>query len=267
MADRSIQAFNDFLVPAGAVAIYWFGQSSFAFKDEQGTVVLVDPYFPRERPPERFIHAEPPVDEAQVRTDYVLLTHDHRDHTCAESISRIAAAWPGARFVGPVESVRRAVEAGVDPARTQVIQAGEAASLGTMTAHAVYSKPPQGDPSAGIPAPDVTHLGYVLEAGGVRIYISGDPIHTFANLEELTSAVARLRPDVGLLTTHPTEGEFPFFDGCVRMAQAVGIKTAIPSHYQCFVKRNYDPVQWAACFEGTGIETRIIPYNTWIVYP
>lgn len=267
MVDRSISTFNEVQVSPGSVAIHWFGQSSFAFKDEKGTVLLVDPYFPRERPPERFIHSEPPVDEAEVRTDYVLLTHNHRDHTCGETVARIAQAWPGARFVGPVESVERVVEAGVDRGKTQVIAAGETASLGSITAHAVYAKPPEGDPSAGIPAPDVTHLGYVLEAGGVRIYISGDPINTFAELEELTSAVARLRPEVGLLTTHPTEGEFPFFDGSVRMAKAIGLKTAIPAHYQCFVKRNYDPDEWADAFEGSGVKTRIIPYNTWVLYP
>lgn len=267
MIDRSIKSFNALRVAPGAVAIHWFGQSSFAFKDEHGTVVLVDPYFPRERPVEKFIHAKPPVDEGEVPTDYVLLTHNHRDHTCGESVARIAQAWKGARFVGPPESVQRVLEEGIDPARTQVIQAGESVALGTMTAHAVYAKPPQGDPRAGIPAPDVTHLGYVLEASGRRIYISGDPINTFADLQELTSAVARLRPEVGLLTTHPTEGEFPFFEGSVRMAQAIGIKAAIPAHYQCFVKRTYDPAEWAAHFEGTGIETRIIPYNTWVTYP
>src|SRR5687768_13475282 len=75
-------ALNTLAVPAGAVAIWWFGQSSFALKDGSGTVVQIDPFFPRDRPPERFIHAEPPLDEAELRTDYVLLTHDHSDHTC-----------------------------------------------------------------------------------------------------------------------------------------------------------------------------------------
>ena len=66
-----------------------------------------------------------------------------------------------------------------------MINAGETARLATMTAHAVYAKPPAGDPARGIKPPDVTHLGYVVEADPVRVYISGDPIHTFADLDEL----------------------------------------------------------------------------------
>jgi hypothetical protein len=37
-------------IPSGAVGIQWFGQSWFAFKDAQGTVLQVDPYGPRTRP-------------------------------------------------------------------------------------------------------------------------------------------------------------------------------------------------------------------------
>ena len=73
---------SDFInldVPDGAVAIHWFEQSSFAIKSRTGTTILVDPYFPKERPSDRFIYAQPPVEEAEFPTDLVLLTHDHKD--------------------------------------------------------------------------------------------------------------------------------------------------------------------------------------------
>ena len=93
--------FVELAVPAGAVAIHWFEQSSYAIKDNQGTMMLVDPYFPHERPAERFIHAAPPVDEAELPVDYVLLTHDHLDHTHAETLRRVLQASPKAIFAGP----------------------------------------------------------------------------------------------------------------------------------------------------------------------
>ena len=37
-------------VPEGSIAVHWFEQSSFALKDPSGTIVQIDPYFPRERP-------------------------------------------------------------------------------------------------------------------------------------------------------------------------------------------------------------------------
>jgi L-ascorbate metabolism protein UlaG (beta-lactamase superfamily) len=255
-------------VPEGHIAVHWFEQSSFAVKDSHGTIIQIDPYFPHVRPPERYLHAEPPLDEAQLPTDYVLLTHDHSDHTCVESIERIQAAYPQARFVGPYESIDRIMnKAGVSAESVITLRAGQSIELGSMVAHAVYAKPPEGDPAAGIKPPDVTHLGYVLATDSVRLYISGDPIHTFADQPALVQAVAALRPNLGLLTSHPTEGEFPFYAGCVQMAQRIGLKHAVPVHRACFVKRDYDPQEWAAQFPAGGPQPLIIPRNQLIIYP
>ena len=49
----------DLKVPNGSIAVHWFEQSSFALKDSAGTIVQIDPYFPRERPADRFIYTEP----------------------------------------------------------------------------------------------------------------------------------------------------------------------------------------------------------------
>ena len=254
-------------VPERSVAIQWFGQSSFALQDAAGTIVQVDPYFPRERPADRFVHGESPLDEASLRTDYVLLTHDHSDHTCVESLLRIHAAFPAARFVGPAESIARVTQSGIPEALTTIVAVGDTAQLGGMSAHAVWSKPPAGMPQDGIQPPDVQHFGYVIQAGGVGVYISGDPINTLADHDELLKPISDLKPDIGLLTTHPSEGEFPFFEGSARMAQKLGLKAAVPAHYACFVKRNYDPQEWASHLPAGGPTPIIIPYNDFVIYP
>ncbi len=255
-------------VPVSHVAIHWFEQSSFAVKDSHGTIVQIDPYFPRLRPVERFIHPEPPLDEAQLPADYVLLTHAHGDHTCSESIERIWKNYPQVHFIGPQESIDQILaDTTVNADHTKTIRAGESAALGAMTAYAVYAKPSAGDPAANISPPDVTHLGYVLETAGLRLYFSGDPINTFAEQADLVQAVAALRPDIGFLTNHPTEGEFPFYDGCVKMAQRIGLKHAVPAHRACFVKRDYDPQEWAAQFPAARPKPLIIPRNSHIIYP
>lgn len=255
-------------VPEGAAGIHWLGQNSYAIKDPHGTIIQIDPYFPHDRPADRYVHSEPALDESQLPTHYVLMTHDHSDHTCIESIERIHKSWPGAKYAGPEESIKRILEqTEIDENLTTVIKAGEDVKLGTMTAHAVYGKPPNGDPNAGIKPPDVTHLGYVIEAGDVRIYNSGDDINTFADLDDLVKPVADLHPDIGFITMHPTEGEFPFIDGSIKMAQKMGLKTVVPSHYSCFVKRDYDPQQWVDQFPQDGPKPLLIPYNSHIVYP
>ncbi len=256
--------FEDLVVPPKTVGIHWFGQSTFALKDAAGTIVQVDPYYPAERPVETFIHARPPLHEASLRTDYILLTHNHGDHTCLESIERIRAAYPDVRIVGPSESAAAVQEAGVPQEEVSVVTAGDEAELGSMKVHTVWAKLPAGLPEDNIEPPDVQHLGYVVDAGGVRVYLSGDPVNTFGNHEELLAPVRQLQPDIGLLTNHPNEGEFPFFDGSAKMAKSIGLKAAVPAHYACFVSRNYDPHEWASHLEG--VEPLVIPYNQSAVY-
>ena len=260
--------FAKLAVPEGSAGIHWFEQNSYAIKDSHGTIALIDPYFPHNRPADVFVHTRPPLDESQLPTNYVLLTHSHLDHTCSETLGRIHESWRGARYAGPVESIKKILaETKIDTNHTMTIAAGQSVKLGTMTAHAVYAKPPNGDPKAGIAPPDVTHLGYVIEAGNVRLYFTGDEINTFAKLDDLVNAVAALHPDIGFLTTHLAEGEFPFFDGSILMAQRIGLKTAVPAHYACFVKRDYDPRKWAAMFPPDGPKPLIIPPNSYIIYP
>ena len=259
--------FDQLPILPGHVGVHWFGQSSFALKDDAGTIVQIDPFFPKDRPPERFIQPEPPLDEATLPTDYVLLTHDHGDHTCIESLLRIHQAYPKTEFFGPPESAANMIENGIPATQITTVSAGDEINVGSMRAHAVWAKPPDGAPEDGIAAPDVTHLGFVIEAGGKRIYVSGDPINTFAEHDELTVPIAALKPEIGFLTTHPDEGEFPYFDGSAKTAQKLGLKVAVPAHYACFVKRTYDPNKWAAEVEAQGIETIIIPYDGSLVYP
>ncbi len=243
---------SELKVPDGGVAISWFGQNSFALKNSAGKVVLIDPYFPQDRPAERFIYPERPIDERQTYADAVLLTHDHGDHTCMESLLRLLEANPELTVVGPPESIER-IEAEETKAQLWPVVAGEKRSAGGMTAHAVYSKLPG--------VGNCTHLGFVIDTGGGRVYVSGDPQNDLAEQDKLIGPIKALKPDIGLLTTHPTEGEFPFFDGTVLTAQRIGLKIAVPSHYNCFVKRTYDPYEWAESFPGAFPTRVIIPYR------
>ena len=262
--------FASLTVPAGALGIHWFGQSTYAIKDVAGTIIQVDPYYPSERSADRFIHATKPLDEATLPTDYVLLTHNHSDHTWPESCLAIHANFPDCRFIGPVESIANLREKGIAENRLTTVSVGDVSQLAGMKAHVVYAKPPQGDPAAGIKPPDVQHFGFVVESGSgaerVCLYISGDPINTFGEHAGLLDPIAELRPDIGILTTHPNEGEFPFFAGSAKIAQQLGLKTAVPSHYQCFVKRNYDAQEWVDAFPLEGPELLILPYNHAVIY-
>src|SRR3954468_16851537 len=159
-----MHSFANLQVPDGALGIHWFGQSSYALKDVAGTIVQVDPYYPSERFAERFIHITKPLDESTLPTNFVLLTHNHTDHTWPETCLAIHKSFPDCQFIGPVESIDNLTEKGVATARLQTVNIGDTVKLGSMTAHVVYAKPPQGDPGANIKPPDVTHFGFVVES-------------------------------------------------------------------------------------------------------
>ncbi len=253
-------------VPKEAVGIHWFGQSSFALKSDQGSVLLTDPYFPRERPPEKFLRPTPPVHESDLPADVVVVTHDHSDHTCIESLERLRASLPAVPIIGPPESVEHMKRSGFDPIGLVSMEPGATVEAAGYRIHAVLAKLPQGSPERGIQPPNCLHLGFVLETSGGRVYLSGDPQNDFGDVDALVEPVAARCPDLGLLTTHPSEGEFPFFEGSAKIARRLALKAAIPAHYECFVKRNYDPAAWAAALGG-GLPLKIIiPYNGYCVY-
>lgn len=258
--------FATYQVPEKSVGIAWFGQSSFALRDHAGTCIQIDPYFPLDRPADRFKYSESPLDESTLPTDYVLLTHNHRDHTWPESLLRIHEAFPACKFIGPEESIQNLRDHDMPEDLLATISAGQSTELGSMHVHTVWAKPPDGVPEDGIPAPDVAHLGYVIRASGINVYISGDPINTFADHGELIDPIAALKPEIGLLTTHPSEGEFPYFDGSSKMAEKLGLRTAVPAHYECFSKRDFDPKLWSAAFPENGPKTLIIPYMGSVIY-
>lgn len=257
----------NYVVPSVKLAVHWFGQSSFALKTSGGTIVLVDPYFPHDRPADVFIHREPPLDESTLPVQGVLLTHDHGDHTHPETLERVFKVSPDAVFLGPIESKIRVEKIGIGDDKFTTVEAGGTHAIGDLNIHVVYAKPPEGDPNNNIDTPDVTHIGYVVESNGVRLYFSGDPINTFAEIDAIVEPVKSLAPHVGWITCHPSEGEFPYFDGCVKMAQRIGLEQVYPSHYQCFVERNYEPEEWASSFPADGPQPRTVNYNETVLIP
>ena len=51
------------------------------------------------------------------------------------------------------------------------------------------------------------------------------------------------------------------------MARRIGLDQVFPSHYDCFVKRTYDPNAWAAQFPADGPRPRTVGYNETVLAP
>lgn len=78
--------------------ILWLGHASF-FIRLNGKSILLDPVFGKPPILRNFVDVPSPIEKIK-RVDYILLSHDHRDHCDEESIKQIADKFPEARFYG-----------------------------------------------------------------------------------------------------------------------------------------------------------------------
>ena len=161
---------------------------------------------------------------------FVLLTHDHGDHMgdYLEMLQALVAAGVPVMTTGQSDLMRKGLvddfkTAGLDASK---IVANEGAGMnfggtarhGAMTAHLV---PAVHSNLHGFPA-----AGFMLDIGGMRVYISGDT-DLFGDMKTLGE---RYRPNLGIVCV----GDGPFTMGpedAARACQWMGVSQAIPVHY------------------------------------
>ena len=78
--------------------ILWLGHASFYIRLD-GVAFLIDPIFGKPPFVKRFIDIPSPLGSIQ-RVDYVMLSHDHRDHADETTLREVAAKFPAAVFIG-----------------------------------------------------------------------------------------------------------------------------------------------------------------------
>jgi L-ascorbate metabolism protein UlaG (beta-lactamase superfamily) len=239
-------------IPAGTVAIWWLGQNSYLVKGADFCTML-DPFFSRPGDPARYLYDQPPVRPDELQPDAVLCTHNHSDHTDPGFLLPLAQHSPATRFCGPAESAQAMHEAGIAADRVRALASGEVIPVGAASVHVVLSKTPA--------VSDVAHFGYIIELAGVKVYDTGDIMRGVTREPTLMEPLRRAAPHIALITTSPTEEEFPDFDEAAQLAIAIGARVAVPAHYGCFARRTFDPSPFAGCFgESATTRAEIIPY-------
>lgn len=76
--------------------ILWLGHASFLIR-LNGKTILTDPVFGDPSFIKKFVDVPSPLDKIR-RVDYVLLSHDHRDHCDETTIRAVASKFPEAKF-------------------------------------------------------------------------------------------------------------------------------------------------------------------------
>jgi L-ascorbate 6-phosphate lactonase len=230
----------------GGVALSWLGQAGFVVAAGD-TVALVDPFLSPYRG-RAYESALTPADATDI--DLVLVTHEHVDHFDAEAAPAIAAASPAAVFVVPAPIVDMVSEVGVPPDRVVGVQPGDRLDLAGIAIHPVPAR-------HGVTMDDaygfgeelsgglVRFLGYVVEAGGVRLYHAGDTIH-YAGME---ARLADMRIDLAMLPINGRDPERESRDivgnlnerEAAWLAREIRADLLVPMHYDLFARNRGYP--------------------------
>jgi L-ascorbate 6-phosphate lactonase len=249
---RVAERIRDQTVSPGAVAIWWLGQNSYVVKC-RSCCIMIDPFFSRPGPEEKYLLDAAPLRAEEIEADAVLCTHSHYDHTDPPFLSQLAGSARETQFFGPPESISEMVAAGVPRGRTTEVENGQVLQVGGATVLVVLSKTPA--------VSDVAHFGYLVECDGMKVYDTGDVMRGVTGEESLLAPLREAAPQVALITTSPTEEEFPDFAEAAKLAINIGARVAIPAHYHCFARRTFDPAPFVEQFPSTPDTTpAVIPY-------
>jgi len=241
-------------VPEGAVGLSWLGQAGFILRSG-ATTALLDPFL---SPYEGRVYESGLAPAQAAGVDVVLCTHEHVDHFDAESAPAIAAASPGAVFVVPTPIVDMVTEAGIAPDRVVGLQPGDVAGIAGLSIravpamHGVTMEDAYGfgeSLSGGL----VRFLGYVVDAGDVRLYHAGDTIH-FQGME---ATLRELAIDVAML---PINGRDPEREArgivgnltereAAWLAKEIAAGVVLPMHYDLFERNRGYPAHLVQSIE------------------
>jgi L-ascorbate metabolism protein UlaG (beta-lactamase superfamily) len=225
---------------AGAVPglhLWWLGQSGFLLQ-HAGRHLVVDPYL-SDSLTRKYADTETPhiritrrvvAPERLDFADVVLSTHSHGDHLDEETLRAIGA--PVVCPAGTVDEARR--RSGTDPTG---LSEGESTEVGGFRIEAVRAVHP-GDHC----------LGYVIAAGGRRIYHSGDTTWVDPGIAGVDVAIV------------PINGKLNNLDGVegARLAHLTGAAVAVPCHYGMFEFNTATPDAFVAECERLGQPSRVL---------
>jgi L-ascorbate metabolism protein UlaG (beta-lactamase superfamily) len=150
-------------------------------------------------------------------------------------------------FVVPTDVVERVTELGVDQARVCGLASDGRTEVGAVTVDAV--------PAAhGVTIEDAYRLGpflgYVIGAGGVRVYHAGDTVPFDGLVERLRGFAIHLAllPINGRDEEREAEGIVGNLDAheAAQLAAEIGADAAVPMHWDMFADNPGDPAAFVA---------------------
>jgi len=204
-------------------------------------VIYIDPYLSnsvQEKENPRLSRLIPiPIKPLEVKdANYVLITHNHRDHCDEDTLIPLAKASPNCKFIAPGKISYYLAQLGIESHRIiqikeEPIKINKEIKLYPVPASHPYIEENKGG--------GWNCIGYVIEIKNIRLYHAGDTsVH-----EEIVSKLKKIgKIDIGLIPVNERNyyrdhqgiiGNMSVRDA-FKFAEDIGIDMFIPTHWDMF---------------------------------
>lgn len=203
-------------IPGNGFGIQFLGQAGFMLSCGKG-VLCVDPYLSNSV--ERLVGPEARrmwvnsffTDE--IKPDAILITHDHLDHLDPETIPVIEQVNPPKKYFAPDTAAAHLGKLKVRKDAVVRFMRGDTIDWGGMQLTAVYAEHTEDS------------IGLVIQANGLKIYITGDTCLTDRLITDVT-----MNADVVIACVNGIDENLNP-DEAAYLAKKLGAKMLIPMHY------------------------------------
>lgn len=214
--------------------ILWLGHASF-FIRLNGVSILTDPIFDTPSLVRRLVEV-PSQLELIRRVDYVLLSHDHRDHTDEASLRKIGAKFPDVVFIGGLrmDDILNEWKTGTNAVKT----AGWFQKYDTAGPVQFYFVPVRHWSRRGLFDTNKRLWGgYVIKSETATIYFGGDSGYgrhyrevgeLFPNIDYFLIGIGAYEPRWFMEANHNNPADV------IKAFTDAGAQTLIPMHYGTF---------------------------------
>ncbi len=223
----------------------WLGQHGLAL-ESAGNLLMVDPYLfdTMSRSVGQEFGRLVPVDESwtKVRPDMVLLTHDHIDHLDMPSLQAVVTAEKSVEVLAGVNAWNK-VRGQLNGDHNYIMmKPGNEWTSDVFRVRAIEAR-----------HSDDTGIGFVVEAEGLTVVISGDTLY-FGDIAEEVGKKA----DIAVVVMNGKGNNMNSVDAA-RYCTQIGARVAIPTHWGLFKKFEFDrdtPERFAAEAEKLGVKAK-----------
>ena len=229
---KSIKRFE---VNKNSIAIWTLGQNGFIIKDNDGTLVCIDPYlsnfceetrnqkkikFKLDRQLPIFIEPE------DLDVDIILITHSHDDHADPYTLPKVKN---DPLFVGPWEAIQKLKSFGIDEKNCKLIHPVQEIKAQGINIFGTFSLPTD--------LTDLNHIGFVIKfKNDITFYNSGD-----TNYTNLLGYAGKFNPDIATLCINGGYNNLDVMEA-VRITNLIKPKVIIPCHYDMMINNTGNPL-------------------------